>query len=418
MKTAYDAIVVGAGPAGASTAILLAAAGWSVALVEKQLFPRRKVCGECVAASNLPLLDALGVGEAFADAAGPALRRVALAHGARHVAADLPAAAGPHAWGRAVGREHLDTLLLRRAAAAGATLWQPWRVEALDGAPGAFACRVGAVGSDATATLRAPIAIAAHGSWEPLRAERAAQPPHRDADLMAFKANFRAARLAAGLLPVLAFRGGYGGMVLAGDGVTTLACCIRRDRLAALRRAAPGLAAGEAVEAMLKRDCALVGDALQGAVRDGAWLATGPIRPGMRLGRDGGGSGADGLLRVGNAAGEAHPIVGEGMSMALQSAWLLCERLLADDSAVLRAPGGTLHRAVAADYAAAWRNAFAGRIALAAAFAHAAMRPAALTVAWPLLHARPALLGVAARWSGKLRCAADVATSPAAPRTV
>jgi 2-polyprenyl-6-methoxyphenol hydroxylase-like FAD-dependent oxidoreductase len=70
MRPRFDAVVVGAGPAGASTAILLARAGWSVALVERQRFPRRKVCGECIAASNLPLLDALGIGDAVARLAG------------------------------------------------------------------------------------------------------------------------------------------------------------------------------------------------------------------------------------------------------------------------------------------------------------------------------------------------------------
>ncbi|MEO7337535.1 MAG: FAD-dependent oxidoreductase, partial [Caldimonas sp.] len=85
-----DAVIVGAGPAGASTAILLARAGWSVALVEKQRFPRRKVCGECIAASNLPLLDALGVGADFASLAGPELRRMALMRGVHTVSTDLP----------------------------------------------------------------------------------------------------------------------------------------------------------------------------------------------------------------------------------------------------------------------------------------------------------------------------------------
>ncbi|MGH8606762.1 MAG: NAD(P)/FAD-dependent oxidoreductase, partial [Gammaproteobacteria bacterium] len=90
MESLYEAIIVGGGPAGASTAILLAQAGWSVALVEKQRFPRRKVCGECIAATNLPLLDTLGVSEAFADLAGPELRRVGLFAGERILTADLP----------------------------------------------------------------------------------------------------------------------------------------------------------------------------------------------------------------------------------------------------------------------------------------------------------------------------------------
>src|SRR4029453_12738947 len=53
VKTSYDAIIVGAGPAGSTAAILLASAGWSVALIEKQSFPRRKVCGACIGAGNL-----------------------------------------------------------------------------------------------------------------------------------------------------------------------------------------------------------------------------------------------------------------------------------------------------------------------------------------------------------------------------
>ena len=44
MKT-YDAVVVGAGPAGSTTAYRLAAAGASVLLLDKQRFPRDKPCG-------------------------------------------------------------------------------------------------------------------------------------------------------------------------------------------------------------------------------------------------------------------------------------------------------------------------------------------------------------------------------------
>ena len=76
-RSHLDAIVVGAGVAGAATAVWLARAGWSVALVEKQAFPRRKVCGECIAASNLPLLDALGVAPAAQPGCGAELRRAA-----------------------------------------------------------------------------------------------------------------------------------------------------------------------------------------------------------------------------------------------------------------------------------------------------------------------------------------------------
>lgn len=53
----YDAIVVGAGPAGAHLACLLARAGWRVALLDKQRFPREKVCGGGLSRKSIALLD-------------------------------------------------------------------------------------------------------------------------------------------------------------------------------------------------------------------------------------------------------------------------------------------------------------------------------------------------------------------------
>ena len=76
MTSEVDALVIGAGPAGASTAILLAQAGWRVVLVERQVYPRQKVCGECLTAGSLALLDKLGVGCAVRNKAGPELKRV------------------------------------------------------------------------------------------------------------------------------------------------------------------------------------------------------------------------------------------------------------------------------------------------------------------------------------------------------
>lgn len=405
MKTNFDAVIVGAGPAGAATAILLARAGWSVALVERHRFPRRKVCGECVAASNLPLLDALGIGPEFASLAGAELRRVALMRGGKTVIAPLPAQEdSAHRYGRALGREHLDTLLGRRAEAAGATLLQPWSLQSIEGHAGRFRLRVQAVGAGTEpVVLDAALVVGAHGSWEPLPSERAVRRKARKpSDLFAFKANFRAVAIAADLLPVLSFDGGYGGMVIADDRLATLACCVREDRLERDREAVPGERAGSIVEAMLRRECAGVAAALEGASREGAWLATGPIRPGVRLGAN------DGVFRVGNAAGEAHPIVGEGISMALQSAFVLVA-LLANEREALCDPASAAatQSALLRRYEARWRQRFARRLQIASVFAHIAMRPWAARAAWPVVAAWPGLLTRGARWSGKTRYAEE-----------
>src|SRR5471030_2295930 len=102
----YDAVVIGAGPAGSAAAQLLAQAGWRVALVEKVEFPRRKVCGEFISATTWPVLQACGVADAFAAAAGPVVTQVGVYAGAAMLAAP-----DVKNWGRALGREHLDVML-------------------------------------------------------------------------------------------------------------------------------------------------------------------------------------------------------------------------------------------------------------------------------------------------------------------
>ncbi len=397
----FDVAIVGAGPAGASAAILLAVSGWSVALVERQRFPRRKVCGECIAASNLTLLDALGVGAEVERLAGAELRRVALLRGKQTVIAALPAADIPgRRHGRALGRERLDTLLLRQAAHAGATLFQPCALQAIEGGAGNFRLRLRDGGEGAAdRVVEAALVVAAHGSWEPLPGERAQRrEQRRPSDLFAFKANFRATSIEPDLLPVLSFAGGYGGMVVADGALATLAGCIREDRLGRDREARPGERAGDVFEAILRTECAGVAAALEGAERDGPWLATGPIRPGVRLGQ------GDGVFRIGNAAGEAHPILGEGISMAIQSAFVLAAVLgperpwLVDARSAAAAQAAQLR-----EYERRWRLRFTRRLRIAAAFAHLAMRPAASAVAWPVVRAWPGLLTHGARWSGKTR---------------
>ena len=117
----FDAVVIGAGPAGAVAARALAAARWRVALVEKSEFPRLKVCGEFISAPSLAILDGIGIGEDFRAQAGPPVSRIGLFSGDLRVTAKAPATA----WGRALNRAALDTLLRDAARDAGATLLKP-----------------------------------------------------------------------------------------------------------------------------------------------------------------------------------------------------------------------------------------------------------------------------------------------------
>lgn len=411
MRLDADALVIGAGPAGAATAIWLAAGGWRVVLVEQHAYPRQKVCGECLSAGSLSLLDALGVGAELREIAGPELRRVGwIGPRATVVAPFPPCTVGGDRYGRAVGRDRLDELLLERARGLGVEVLQPATVCAVGGGPGRFVCaiarptqrhRSSTHESGTENTRRVRVVIDAHGSWEnaPARTDGGAPPrgvraARHDADLFAFKASLRNTALAPGLLAVISFAGGYGGIVIADGGRTTLACCIRRDRLSMCRARLPGATAGTAVGEYLGRSCPTLHGLLDAARPDGHWLSVGPIRPGIRVGLGGD------VFRVGNAAGEAHPLIGEGISMALQSAGLLADHLLSVPAARLERPRThELNRR----YAAAWCDAFTMRLRFAAWYAHTAMHPIYSAQAQRLMRRWPALLTRAARWAGKAR---------------
>ncbi|MDQ3258812.1 MAG: FAD-dependent oxidoreductase, partial [Acidobacteriota bacterium] len=66
----YDVIIVGGGPAGASTAIHLAAHGARVLLAEQKKFPRPKLCGEFISPECVAHFARLGVVEQMLAAGG------------------------------------------------------------------------------------------------------------------------------------------------------------------------------------------------------------------------------------------------------------------------------------------------------------------------------------------------------------
>jgi flavin-dependent dehydrogenase len=109
-------VVVGAGPAGSACALALARRGVPVTVVERQKFPRRKVCGEYLNGGAVLELDALGIGDAVRSVAHPL-------SGIRLVPSKLEAlelAFGTEAL--ACERALLDDLLLVAARDAGATI--------------------------------------------------------------------------------------------------------------------------------------------------------------------------------------------------------------------------------------------------------------------------------------------------------
>lgn len=68
MSSERDVIVVGSGPAGATTAVYLAQQGYDVLLLDRHQFPRDKACGDAVPAGAVDTLTRLGMGDKIQQA--------------------------------------------------------------------------------------------------------------------------------------------------------------------------------------------------------------------------------------------------------------------------------------------------------------------------------------------------------------
>jgi 2-polyprenyl-6-methoxyphenol hydroxylase-like FAD-dependent oxidoreductase len=328
----FDALIVGAGPAGSTAAILLARAGWRVAIVEKAAFPRRKVCGEYISGAAWPLLAELGVAARVAALAGPEVRRVGLFADEASWTRRCPQGALA---GRS-GREHLDTILVERAASCGAKCARAGcdadRRRALRANGDRRSRRVGA--------RRAPDAAGARE-----RRGRAISSVSR----RTFAARGSRGPDAARALSRRLRRHG-----LPTHGRVSLSCCVTPRCAGAARARGRGARAAKRSLAHIVAANRGMRERSTGEAR-GRVAFAGPIRPAIRR------FDAQGVFAVGNTAGEAHPIIAEGISMAIQSSFLLCERLLAAGRD--RRARSTTSRAIRR----AWRRNFAARTRAAAA---------------------------------------------------
>jgi geranylgeranyl reductase family protein len=127
MTAVYDVLIVGAGPAGTSTAILLAERGCRVALLDKARFPRVKPCAEYVNPEAARVLDRLGLLERVRTEGAASFNGMRLVSpGGRELRLDFAADGG----GRALGlsRRRLDALAVERCRELGVDVLEGVRV--------------------------------------------------------------------------------------------------------------------------------------------------------------------------------------------------------------------------------------------------------------------------------------------------
>lgn len=335
--TRFDALIVGAGPAGSALAAGVGRAGARVLLLEQAHHPRPKACAEYASPRIVEELTRIGLGpEAWSDEAVPlnGMHLHAGGHAVRIAYADRH---GPRrAWG--VDRRRFDERLARHAANAGTQLREGARVVALTHAGGRVSgARVRDMRTGRTETIEADWIIGADGARSTvarlLGVDRAVRFPRR----LGLIAHYAGVADLTDHGEMHVGRGWYVGLAPTPGGELNVGMALPMadsGRSAELRFA-------EAIEAL-----PAVARRLAGSAR------VSPIRGAAPIGHRVTDSGGPGWLLIGDAAGFVDPFTGEGIHRALRSA-----RAAAD---ALAAGGGD----VAATYRRERRRAFAAKTAL------------------------------------------------------
>lgn len=287
----FDVVVVGAGPAGSAAAITLARAGRSVLVIEKQRFPRAKVCGGCLSGSA-----ALRLRELLGEQATPGVpgAKITLVFGGRRITCQPRGAT----W--LASRAELDASLADAAAAAGATIRYgcPARLERLNTEWAV------AIGSD---RIRANTILIASGLAGVSR--QLGIPERRSGPPMIGQQWIQTAHSpmpALGCVELHWLRGGYVGFATPQPDRCIVALAARADAvvghgaLEGLRRLNPRAAIWEMLPSDSPQQYGAKG------VAGFPWI---PRRLGV-----------GNVLLIGDAAGYAEPFTGEGIGQAMYSA--------------------------------------------------------------------------------------------------
>ena len=291
-----NTIIVGGGVAGAAAACLL---GPDALLIERETAAHDKICGEFLSWEAQEYLSRLGL-DLAAFGAAP-IDRVRLVHRGEVAEAALPFR------GLGLTRRVVDEALLQHAASRGATVLRGHAVRGFsDG-------RIEVAGQGHLPAKRLFLATGKHD----LRGLRRA-PDRAPADWVGLKMYLTLApaqqEALAGFIEIMLFRGGYAGLQMVEGGRANFCLLLDRTRFQHAGRSWAGVAQ------MLSEECSHIARRLAGSVA----LLPQPLSiyriPYGFLHRPSGAD-RDAVFRLGDQVGVIPSFCGDGVSIALHSAF-------------------------------------------------------------------------------------------------
>lgn len=305
-----DVIVVGGGPAGASTAFALAKAGANVLILDRERFPRDKPCAEYLSPQASRILHDMGVlADIESRGASQLAGMIVRAPSGRQLRGDFAAKhrfRGFRDRGLALRRRVLDEILLNAARGAGARVLEGIRATDVRRDARGRTEGVAITGDTGARELSAPLVIGADGLrsivGRRLGLIRAGRFPRR----IALVSHWRGIAEIGEHGEMHVERDGYVGLAPVDDDLINVAIVIPASRAGAI-----GADRAEFVAEWVARRAHLVRRFAR-AVRASPVVATGPFNVRARR------AWAPGALLVGDAADFFDPFTGEGIYAALR----------------------------------------------------------------------------------------------------
>jgi geranylgeranyl reductase family protein len=315
----YDVVVVGAGPAGSSTAYHLATRDVRVLLVDRCTFPRDKVCGDGIAPRAVRNLYRMGLKDRLDGRFNKFHGFIFAGAGKSVVKNPIPTTPRYPDHGYIIRRIDLDKILLDHARESGAEVWEGCRVIAPLVENGRVT-GVKAVRDGAELSVTASVVVGADGAHSTLGRAMGllVNDPHYLG--ISVRQYFEGVRDIGDYLevyPEAAISPGSGWVfpvtdTVANVGVGAMLYHINRDRINLHRF----------METFV-RETPHAAPKLEGA------RPISPVRGALlRVGLHGSRVECPGLILVGDAASMTNPVSGEGITYAIETGLMAAEQIL------------------------------------------------------------------------------------------
>lgn len=298
----YDVIIVGGGLAGLTSAIHLSKFEKQVLLIEKNAYPKHKVCGEYISNEVLPYLNSLGI-DPISEGAKQIARIELTTVNNNLIKGKLPLG------GFGMSRHYLDNLLAKKALSNGVTILQD-TVDFIDFEEESFTIKTKTSG-----IFHSKITIGAFGKRSTLDVAMNRKFIQKKSPYLAVKIHVKG-EFPDDLVALHNFKGGYCGVSKVENDAINLCYIADYSSFKKHKNIAD-----------FQEQLVFKNDFLRKIFKESTPVFEKPITI-SQISFETKKPVEDHILMCGDTAGMIHPLCGNGMGMAIRSAQMASERIL------------------------------------------------------------------------------------------